>query len=295
MIRDRYYAAIVIAGLIIEQLVFAPRLVHAQTPTPAKGGFVLPVSPVPTPKPPTPTPAPIIDDNTPTVLPADSLYVITNTSDGIVKAVTTDPGKKASSIVKITTIKGPVTIITKFIYGTARETRVIPGPFIWTVEAVGPGTVKLLLMPKTLKDETSIAEQLITTNTAPIPPPDPIVPPDPPVPVDPLTATLQAALAKETAADKLLVGKLAAAYKGFAGLANDPTVATAGDLLSLMHEAASNPINGVGTGLPNVRAVLAAEMKNVLPKVATTPLDTPTRATAAAEFQRFSVLIGGLK
>jgi hypothetical protein len=160
---------------------------QAQQPTPpAKGGFVLPVSPVPIPKPPSPTPLPIIDENTPTVLPADSLYVITNTSDGIVKAVTTDAGKKVSGIVKITAIKGPVTIITKFIYGTGRETRVIPGPFIWIVEAVGPGTVKLLLMPKTLKDESSIAEQLITTNTAPIPPPDPPNPPNPPTPPAPI-------------------------------------------------------------------------------------------------------------
>jgi hypothetical protein len=257
-----------------------------QTPAPPVPAVTLPV--LPAPPSPAPQPAPKPAPGTPVVLASDVLYVASSKAECLLLISTTDAGKQAGEIVRTTCLKGPVTFaLTKLIDGGGkRETRTFADPFIWTLEAVGSGTVEVIFVPKA---GGNVVRQLITTNTAPQPPPTPI---DPPVPADPLTALLQAALAKEAPTDKLLLPKLAALYRQSAQLSKDTTITTADALHATMKTAR---LTLVGDALPNVRAVVTAELDKVLPTTVGAALDAPTRAACAAAFTRIAAALEGIK
>jgi hypothetical protein len=170
----------VVAALIL-LLLAAPCYGYDPPPPPAPA-VTLPVLPMPAPPPgPKPVPAPAAG---PVVLAADVLYVASSKADCLLLLSTTDAGKAATDIFRVTPLKGPVTFaLSKFVDGSGkRETKTYSDPFIWCVEAIGSGTIEALWVPKTGVADGAVVRQLITTNTAPIPPPDPPIPPKPPDP-----------------------------------------------------------------------------------------------------------------
>lgn len=272
------------AAALLAYLLLAAPAAAQPTPAPPAPVVVLPEAP-PAPVPPSPKPAP----GAPMQLTGDALYVARSEKDCLLLLSTTEAGKRAGDIVKVTLEHGPLRVRGVFVGGSGKsETKHFPEKNIWLIEAAGTGAVEVIVVPSGVVAEAGVFRQMLEVNGARPPPPDP-----PPGPVDdPLTATLQAALDKETPADKKLLPKLAALYRQSVATANDPATKTAGDLLTTMHGAAQTLI---GASLPNVRQALSVELKSLLPTVASTPLDATIRATAAAEFTRIAGILSSLK
>jgi hypothetical protein len=118
-------------------------------------------------------------------------------------------------------------------------------------------------------------------------------PPEPPKPADPLVKVLQAAYdadtrdraAKET--DRLDLVEL---YRQAAGLALDPAVTTAAQLVTRVRDAAK--ALGV-TGLTEVRTAIARELAAAFPEDA--PLTAASRAKAAELFGRIKAALEQVK
>jgi len=133
-----------------------------------------------------------------------------------------------------------------------------------------------------------IADLVAKLDDGPTPPKP--VPPRPPEPADPLKARLRAAfdadhqqldLRRAAALD------LAALYREAAKLAADPAVATSGDLLARVRDAARALVGA--DALREVRRVAGAELGAVLPTDA--PLTDEQRKQAAALFTKLATAL----
>jgi hypothetical protein len=125
-------------------------------------------------------------------------------------------------------------------------------------------------------------------------PPGPVPPgPTPPAPTDPFTLSLQAAFAKESAADKAKLPQLADVFSASAKavlVATDPTCFA---FFQRMH-ATADTLVGKGV-LPNVRAAITADLDATLPTTTATLLDDGAKAQCKAEFEKIAAALGGLK
>ena len=124
-----------------------------------------------------PTPAPV----SPSKLTADRMYMI---DSDVQLLVFTSPADR----VAVTREEGPLRVRGKFIDGPDKtETRTYKGKFVYTVEAVSPGAVEIIVVPVGAKAETDAVRKTIEVvdGTGPIPPP---VDPDKPPPVVPVTS-----------------------------------------------------------------------------------------------------------
>lgn len=93
-----------------------------------------------------------------------------------------------SGVVSVTGEVGPVRLRGKFAGGTgAVETRVFEMKHVYSISAVKPGTVELIVVPVGVDAESSILRRsLVVSGSGPLPPPKPDVTPDvvpQPVPV----------------------------------------------------------------------------------------------------------------
>jgi hypothetical protein len=95
-----------------------------------------------------------------------------------------------SGIVSVAAEVGPVRLRGKFAGGTgAVETRVFDMKHVYSISAVKPGTVELIVVPVGVDAESSILRRsLVVSGTGPLPPPKPDVDPDV-VPVPPVPRT----------------------------------------------------------------------------------------------------------
>ncbi len=123
----------------------------------------------------------------------------------------------------------------------------------------------------------------------PLPEPRPPPPPDPPQPrpPDPLQARLSAAYTADAAAPDVKrehAKDLAALYRAAAKLADDPTIATSGELLRRVRDAAGLLIGP--QALRDIRQIVASELASLLPTDA--PLTASQRASAAQLFRKLA-------
>jgi hypothetical protein len=130
----------------------------------------------------------------------------------------------------------------------------------------------------------------------PPPGPNPPGPTPPPTPADPFTQAVQTAYASETAANKAqLKASLAGVYQAGVTLAQDSTLATAGDLLNALSAKAQAAGVAGATVLPAVKKVIQAELQAHLPSSASSALDATTRQTAASEFGKVAQALGAVQ
>jgi hypothetical protein len=123
----------------------------------------------------------------------------------------------------------------------------------------------------------------------PLPEPRPPPPPDPPEPrpPDPLQARLAAAYKADAAAPDAKrehAKDLAALYRAAAKLTDDPTIATSGELLRRVRDAAGLLIGP--QALRDVRQIVASELASLLPTDA--PLTAAQRTSAAQLFRKLA-------
>lgn len=131
-----------------------------------------------------------------------------------------------------------------------------------------------------LKRIADVVEKLNLNGPAPVPP----------VPVDPLRAKLQAAYDADpapVASRKSQALDLAALYRQAAALAQDATVATAGDLLTRVRDAGKTLVGA--DALKGIRTVAGAELGALLPT--DVPLTADQRTAAAALFAKLASTI----
>jgi len=237
---------------------------------PAPPAIDLPSGP---PLPPAPKPP-----NTPTKLLANTLYVIAADPECI---ILTSP----SGLVKVTAEKGPIKVRGQFVDGIGVETRTFTRPNVYFLDAAGTGLVELLVIPAgaTLPGQVIRRNLDVDDGAQPLPPAPP---------TDPLTATLQAAYALETDADKAAsLGQLVGLYqKSASGIVNDPGIKTYGDLYDAL--AIARKALMADTVLVKLRSAIGAQLVKDLPTYATTAID---RALAGKEFARVAAALGGVK
>lgn len=267
------------------------------TPTPAPSPVppavptvrlpTLPVPPVPVPPPPT----------SPAALAPDQLYVI---DADVACTVLASP----TGLLKLTSDAGPMRIRGKFVDGTAVETRLYKGKFIYIVESMGTaGKVELIIVPSGAASEADILRRcLVLTGIAPPVPPLPPGPtPVPPTPGDPLTAAFQAGYTACTDSDRAKsLAYLQTVYAGLAAAAastTPPSVITAlktnADALALLKAAVGAP--GIGltaTQVVPLRTAISAELAASLGTATTTALDLKK---FAAELTRIATALEGVK
>jgi hypothetical protein len=88
--------------------------------------------------------------------------------------------------------KGPITVRAKFAGGSGKvETKVFPGPTVFTAEAAGTGRVELLAVKSGATGPADVTRKLVDAELAPQPPPKPPDPPKPPEPPAPQTGPLK--------------------------------------------------------------------------------------------------------
>jgi hypothetical protein len=123
------------------------------------------------------------------------------------------------------------------------------------------------------------------------PEPKPPKPPDPkPPPPDPLRAKLKAAFDSDAAPPELKrehAKDLAALYRAAARLAEDTAVATSGELLTRVRNAARTLIGP--DALKDVRRVVGDELSALLPT--DSPLTDSRRTSVATLFKRFAAIL----
>jgi hypothetical protein len=106
-------------------------------------------------------------------------------------------------------------------------------------------------------------------------------PTPPPAPDDPFAAAVQAAWAKEPAADKAHLVDLASLYRVAVKTAHDPELKTLGELHEKVDGAGKLLI---GPALPNVRAVINQSLTATLGTTYNAPLDAAARQKCSATF-----------
>lgn len=122
-----------------------------------------------------------------------------------------------------------------------------------------------------------------------------VSPPVPPVD-DPLVKALQTAYdavsASEAATKASDLAKLKSLHMAAVNTCQDARLKTFGQLTNTIHDAVQSMI---GTRLKDVREVLAAEKRKVLPLQSDAPLDAVGRETAANLHKKFATALGGVK
>lgn len=165
---------------------------------------------------------------------------------------------------------------------TAVVTGLRPGRYrLWAWSAIGASPTDAV--------ECVIVLGSVSPDPDPDPPPHP--PPSPPADT-PLVKALKTAYAQESATDKQVIGSFAIACRAAAAEANSSTntlVRQVNDsFVSIMKQT-------VGTRLPNIRAVVNAELNARLPRATNAPLDTPTRRLVADVFNELAAGLELLK
>lgn len=268
--------------------------------------YVLPVIAAPVIPSPTPAPTPTVPA-VPLKLSTGELYVADASYDSFLLA-------SPPELVTITRKEAPITIHSKIVPGTGKlETRKFAGPAVFTVEAAGTGRCELLLIRVGAQGPADVVHRVldVDSGSGPRPPPEPPIPtptptpepPLPPKPVDPFQATLAAAYAQETDAQKASqTAILAACYRQGASTVMSLTVPTdplgkriarVGDFWGVFKASVNKSLPA--SALPRVRLVLGAESSKTLPTNEAAPLDDKTRALISSTFTRLATDLEALR
>lgn len=259
-------------------------LLLAPVDPPVTPVIVLPmVDPVPIPA---PQPSPV------SKLGPNVYYVVYSDAPFMVQA-------SPVGIVSVTKDAGPLRVRGYFAEApTVIQTKTFTAKNLAFVDALATGKCELLIWPTGATGDGQVIRRCLDVNVLPIPPPAPPSPPIPPVPVDEFTASVQAAYAAETQANKADdLAFLTAVYKAASqpgGLVYLPSLASTADLLTALKAAIGYP--GVGlaaTDLVKVRTAIATELNKTLATPA--PLTDASRVTIAALFNKVANALGGVK
>lgn len=241
---------------------------------------------------PTPPPPPAPSPTDVQKLPTDYLFVVDADTQC---AVLCSP----AGLVTIAETDGPLRIRARFVGGTGKlETRNFKGKFVYTLEAAAAGRCEIVVVPLGVTNPALILRRTLDVGgVAPLPPVPPGPNPPPVPPFDPLAAVLQTAYAAETAPTKAAsVAALAVVYRQSVATANDPTVATANDLYTVVSKAASAAVPM--PTLLAMRQAMATEFNARLPTLATDlakPITSELRALCATQFARMATLLEALR
>ena len=222
---------------------------------------------------------PPVSPAVPVKLDGSQLYIVRSSVACLIVA-------SPEGIVKVSADGGPLRVKARFTDGDGSyQLKEFTEKFVWCIEAVATGTCELIIIPAG-GTEKDIVRRTIEANVGPRPPP-----PGPgPGPDDPLAQALSAALAKES--DKSKLPALAALYRQFVNLAATSPAPTLGQFHDVTKVAR---INLIGEALPQVRAVITAELDSVLPTVVAAPLDAKTRSAMSAAFAHIATILEGMQ
>jgi hypothetical protein len=120
-------------------------------------------------------------------------------------------------------------------------------------------------------------------------------PPAPPEPTDPFLAALRSAWAAETGPERAVHrDRLASLYRVAAtDTVRQPQLTTAGELFAALQQAARSLLPA--DALPQVRAAIAAELRDKLPAAPDAPLDAATRDRCGRQFERVARALEALR
>jgi len=269
------------AGLLFLVLSLPSLADQPKTPAPTPWSFP-PLSNMPTPEPPlTPQPVPV---KLPP-LTTDKVYAFSFPDACFLLA-------SPAGLVSVTQEPGPAKIHAKFLDGPDKyEWRTFSGPAVFTVTAIGTGSVELLVVKIGAKGEADVARRTVEAQLGPRPPPEP------PTPTDPLFPLAQAAYSADpspTKASDVLV--LAQVYRGVAA-GMDATIKTDQDVYTVTQSVRKQKI---GDRLAGVRTVLNVELSKLfggdaagnIPIKALTDAD---RAAVVSLYKRYAAVLETLK